>query len=133
MVNKVILMGHAGKDPEVRNFENNGTVARFSLASSEYWTNKDGTKGEHTEWHNIVAWRGLAERVEKYVRKGSLVYIEGRLRSRSYDDKEGIKRYVTEVVAETINLVGPKQTSAPATTPPAMPQTPDPDTGDLPF
>jgi len=108
MVNKVILMGHVGKDPEVRRMDNNLMVARFTLATKERWTNKEGNRMEHTEWHNIVLWRGLAEIVEKYVRKGSLIYIEGRLRSQSYDDKNGVKRYVTEIFADTMNLVGPR-------------------------
>ena len=107
MVNKVILLGNVGKDPEVRHMDNNLVVARFPLATSERWT-KDGNRTELTEWHNIVMWRGLAEIAEKYVRKGSLLYIEGRLRSRSYDDKDGIKRYVTEILADTMKLVGPR-------------------------
>jgi len=129
MVNKVFLLGHVGKDPEIRHMDNNLTMARFTLATNERWV-KDGNKTEHTEWHNVVMWRGLAEVAEKYVRKGSLLYIEGRLRSRSYDDKDGIKRYVTEIFADTMNLVGPKpegiQTPPP---PPPPPDTPD----DLPF
>jgi len=112
MVNKVILMGHVGKDPEVRHMDNNLTVAQFPLATSERWNNKAGNRVEHTEWHTIVMWRGLAEIAEKYVRKGSLLYIEGRLRSRSYDDKDGVKRYVTEVLADAMNLVGPKPEGA---------------------
>ena len=107
MVNKVILLGHVGKDPEVRHLDNNLAVAQFTLATSERWT-RDGNRTEHTEWHNIVMWKGLAEIAEKYVRKGSLIYIEGRLRSRSYDDKDGIKRYFTDIVADTMNFVGPK-------------------------
>ena len=140
MVNKVILMGNVGKDPEVRHMDNNLVVARFSLATNERWL-KDGNKTEHTEWHNIVMWRGLAEIAEKYVRKGTTLYIEGRLRSRSYDDKDGVKRYVTEILADTMNLVGPRpeggvsQQTAPqaATMPPiettALESVPD----DLPF
>ena len=108
MVNKVILMGYVGKDPEVRHMDNNMVVARFTLATNERWS-KDGNRTEHTEWHNIVMWRGLAEVAEKYVHKGSLLYIEGRLRSRSYDDKDGIKRYVTEILADAMNIVGPRQ------------------------
>jgi len=130
MVNKVILLGHVGKDPEIRHMDNNLVFARFTLATNERWI-KDGNKTEHTEWHNIVMWRGLAEIAEKYVRKGSLLYIEGRLRSRSYDDKDGAKRYVTEILADSMNLVGPKpegvQTAPPP--PPPPPDTPD----DLPF
>jgi len=123
MVNKVILLGHVGKDPEVRHMDNNLTVARFTLATSERWSSKDGNRVEHTEWHNIVMWRGLAEVAEKYVRKGSLIYVEGRLRSRSYDDKDGVKRYVTEVLADAMNLVGPRPEGAQtAASQPSAPQ-----------
>jgi single-strand DNA-binding protein len=114
MVNKVILMGHVGRDPEVRHVDNNMTVARFTLATHERWNNKDGNRVEHTEWHNIVMWRGLAEIAEKYVRKGSLIYVEGRMRSRSYDDREGVKRYVTEILADAMNLVGARPEGAQA-------------------
>ena len=107
MVNKVILLGYAGKDPEIRHMDNNLVMARFTLATHERWS-KDGNRTEHTEWHNIVMWRGLAEIAEKYVRKGSSLYIEGRIRSRSYDDKDGNKRYTTEIVADTMNFVGSK-------------------------
>jgi len=107
MVNKVILVGHAGKDPEVRRLENNLVCARFSLATKERWS-KEGNKNEHTEWHNVVVWRGLAEVAEKYVHKGSLLYIEGRLRLRNYTDKEGIKRYAVDVVADVMNILSPK-------------------------
>jgi len=130
MVNKVFLLGHVGKDPEIRHMDNNLVMARFTLATNERWV-KDGNKTEHTEWHNVVMWRSLAEVAEKYVRKGSLLYIEGRLRSRSYDDKDGIKRYVTEILADSMNLVGPKPEGA-QTAPPPPPPPPDaPD--DLPF
>ena len=107
MVNKVILMGHVGKDPEIRRMDNNLTVARFSLATNEKW-NKDGNWVDHTEWHNIVVWRDLAERTEKFIRKGSLIYVEGKIRSRSYDDKDGVKRYTNEIIADTMRLVGSK-------------------------
>jgi len=107
MVNKIILVGHVGKDPEVRHMDNNLVCARFSLATNERWT-KDGNKTEHTEWHNVVLWRGLAEVAEKYVRKGTLLYIEGKIRSRTYDDKEGIKRYAIDVIADTMNILTPK-------------------------
>ena len=111
MVNKVILMGHVGKDPEVRRMDNNLAVARFSLATNERW-NKDGNWVDHTEWHNIVVWRDLAERTEKFIRKGSLIYVEGKIRSRSYEDKDGVKRYVTEILADTMRLVGSKPEGA---------------------
>ena len=108
MVNKVILMGYVGKDPDIRRMDNNLVKAQFSIATNERWV-KDGNKVEHTEWHNVVMWRSLAEIAEKYVRKGSLIYVEGRINSRSYDDKDGIKRYAIDIVADTMQLVGPKQ------------------------
>jgi single-strand DNA-binding protein len=105
--NKVILVGNVGKDPEIRRFENN-IKASFSLATSETYTPKGGDKVTQTEWHNIVAWRRLAELSENYIRKGSQILIEGKLRYRSYDDKEGNKRYIVEVEAEAIQLLGRK-------------------------
>jgi single stranded DNA-binding protein (ssb) len=104
-INKVILVGHLGKDPEIRHLEGNVTVASFPLATSEIY-NKDGRKVEQTEWHNIVMWRGLAEVAAKYLFKGKLVYVEGKLRTRTYEDKEGIRRYTTEIVAENFTLLG---------------------------
>lgn len=106
-VNKVILVGHLGKDPEIRYLEGNVSVASFPLATSEFY-NKDGKKVEQTEWHNIVMWRGLADVSAKYLSKGKLVYIEGKLRTRSYEDREGIRRYTTEIVAENFTLLGRK-------------------------
>ena len=107
MVNRIILVGYVGKDPEVRHLDNNLVTARFSLATSERWT-KDGSIVEHTEWFNVVAWRGLAEKVEKHVRKGSLLYVEGKFRSRTYDDKEGNKRTSFDVIADVLTFVGAK-------------------------
>ena len=104
-VNKVILVGHLGKDPEIRYLEGNVSVASFPLATSETF-NKDGKRIEQTEWHNIVMWRGLADVAAKYLSKGRLVYIEGKLRTRTYEDKEGIRRYTTEIVAESFNILG---------------------------
>jgi len=106
--NKVILVGNVGKDPEIRRFENN-IKASFSLATSETYTPKGGDKVTQTEWHNIVAWRRLAELAENYIRKGSQILVEGKLRYRSYDDRDGNKRYVVEVEADTIQLLGRKQ------------------------
>lgn len=105
-VNKVILIGNLGKDPEVRRLENGAIVANFSIATSETYTDKTtGERRENTDWHNIVVWRGLAEIVEKYVRKGTKVYIEGKLKTRSYQDKDNQTRYVTEVLAEEITML----------------------------
>jgi single-strand DNA-binding protein len=106
-INKVILVGHLGKDPDVRCLEGNVSVVSFPLATSESF-NKDGRKVEQTEWHNIVMWRGLADVAAKYLQKGKLVYIEGKLRTRSFEDKEGNKKYTTEVVAENFTLLGRK-------------------------
>lgn len=104
-VNKVILIGHLGKDPEVRKLDANSTVAKFSLATTEAYKTKDGNWVDQTEWHNIVMWRGLAERAERDLKKGMLVYIEGKIRTRSWEDKEGNKRYTTEVVVDTFSIL----------------------------
>jgi len=106
-INKVILVGHLGKDPEVRYLEGGVSVTSFPLATSENY-NKDGRKIEQTEWHNIVMWRGLADVAGKFLQKGKLVYIEGKLRTRSFEDKEGVKKYTTEVVAENFTMLGRK-------------------------
>ncbi len=108
-INKVILVGHLGKDPEVRNLEGGAKVANFSLATTESYTNKEGKRVDQTEWHNIAVWRGLADVAEKYLTKGKQVYLEGKIRSRSYDDKEGVKRYTTEIVADTFTMLGKKE------------------------
>ena len=107
-VNKVILVGRLGKDPDVRNLENGATVANFTMATSE--TYKDKTTGERkeiTEWHNIVLWRGLADVAAKYLHKGDMVYIEGKLRTRSWE-KEGVTRYTTEIVGDNMTMLGNK-------------------------
>ena len=105
-INKVILIGNVGTDPEIRSLEGGNVKAKFRLATTENHRDKDGTRIEHTEWHNIVAWKGLAEIVGKYVKKGNQVYIEGKLRTRQWEDKEGHKKQTTEIVAETITLLG---------------------------
>ncbi|MCE2743483.1 MAG: single-stranded DNA-binding protein [Fluviicola sp.] len=105
-VNKVILLGNLGKDPEVRRLENGAVVASFSLATSEVYTDKaSGEKKELTDWHDIVVWRGLAEVAEKYLKKGYKVYIEGKIKKRSWQDKEGITRYTTEIIADELNII----------------------------
>lgn len=105
-VNKVILIGNLGKDPEVRHLENGAVVANFPIATSETYTDRNtGQKVENTDWHDIVVWRGLAEVVEKYVHKGTKVYIEGKLKKRSWQDKEGNTRYTTEVVADELTIL----------------------------
>lgn len=139
-VNKVILVGNVGKDPEIRNFDNDLTKAVFPLATTDRYTNKNGEKVESTEWHNIVTWRKLAEVVEKYVKKGKQLYIEGRIRSRSYDDKDGNKRYITEVICENLQMLGRKSDTESASEPQAEPSMANydesdnvPDSDDLPF
>lgn len=106
-VNKVILVGNVGKDPEVKYFDDNVSVCNFPLATSETYT-KNNEKVTQTEWHNIVLWRGLAKVAEDYVKKGMQLYIEGTLRTRSWDDKDGNKRYITEVMATNMQMLGRK-------------------------
>ena len=122
-VNKVILVGNVGKDPEVRYLEKNLAVANFTLATTErgYTTQSGIQVPERTEWHNIVAWRGLAELAEKYIRKGSQLYIEGKIQTRSWE-KDGIKRYTTEIFADTIQLLGKKPEDTEALSTVAAPQ-----------
>ena len=107
-VNKVILIGNVGKDPDTRHLEGGHTVSKFSLATSEAYKNKDGEKITNTEWHNIVLWRGLAEIAEKYVRKGSQIFIEGRIRTRSFTDQEGKTKYITEIIGDSMQMLGKK-------------------------
>jgi single-strand DNA-binding protein len=107
-VNKVILVGRLGKDPEVRNLENGAAVANFTLATSESYKDKTtGEKKEITEWHNVVVWRGLAEISQRYLHKGDMVYIEGKLRTRSWE-KEGVTRYTTEIVGDNMTMLSTK-------------------------
>lgn len=108
-VNKVILIGNVGKDPDVRYLENDVRVANFPLATTERgYSMSNGTQvPDRTEWHNIVVWRNLAEIAEKYIRKSTKLYVEGKLKTRVYDDKTGIRRYVTEIYAENIQILSP--------------------------
>lgn len=112
-VNKVILVGNVGKDPETRHLEGGNTVSKFSLATSEVYKNKDGEKITNTEWHNIVLWKGLAEIAEKYVKKGSQLYIEGRIRSRSYTDQDNNTKYITEIIGDVMQMLGKKSEGGP--------------------
>ncbi|MCF8221595.1 MAG: single-stranded DNA-binding protein [Bacteroidales bacterium] len=105
-VNKVILVGNVGKDPEVRYIDTNVPVARFPFATSETYRSRDGERITTTEWHNVVLWRGLAEVAEKFVRKGSQLFIEGKIRTRSYDDRDGNKRYITEIITDNMQMLG---------------------------
>lgn len=105
-VNKVILIGNLGKDPEVRHTPSGAAVANFPIATNEAWNNKEGQREERTEWHRVVAFGRLAEICGQYLKKGKQVYIEGRLQTRSWDDREGNKRYTTEIVAATMTMLG---------------------------
>ncbi len=110
-INKVILVGNLGKDPEMTTFDSGVKKTVFSLATSESYKAKDGSKVDQTEWHNIVLWGSLAEIAEKYLHKGSKIYLEGKLRYRSYDDKDGIKRYITDIQGDTFTMLDSKQGS----------------------
>ena len=107
-VNKVILIGNLGKDPEVRYLDSGVAVANFSLATTENYKNKEGERISQTEWHNIVLWRGLAVVAEKWLKKGSSVYIEGKIRHRKWEDKEGNTRYNTEILGDNMTMLGKK-------------------------
>ena len=136
-VNKVTLLGNTGKDPDFKTFENGGCVAQFTLATTKRaFTTKDGRQiPERTEWHNIVLQNGLAKVAQQYVHKGDKLYIEGELRTRSYDDGNGVKRYITEIVATDMEMLTPKATGAGTQAPPPpAPDAPAPnETDDLPF
>jgi single-strand DNA-binding protein len=105
-LNKVMLIGNLGKDPEVRAIPSGVKVANFSIATTERYKDRDGNQTEKTEWHNIVMWRGLAEIAEKYLKKGSQIFVEGRLQTRSWDDQAGVKKYMTEIVADNLVMLG---------------------------
>tara|TARA_B100001540_G_C15776221_1_gene628790 strand:+ start:246 stop:647 length:402 start_codon:yes stop_codon:yes gene_type:complete len=105
-VNKVILVGNLGKDPEVKYLDNGVAVANFSLATTENYKNREGERVSQTEWHNIVLWRGLAEVAEKYLKKGANIYIEGKIKTRKWEDKEGVTRYSTEILGDNMTMLG---------------------------
>jgi single-strand DNA-binding protein len=137
-VNKVILIGNVGKDPDVRYLDNGVAVATFSLATTDRaYTLANGTQvPERTEWHNIVLWRGLAQTAEKYVRKGDKLYIEGKIRSRSYDDQNGIKRTIVEIFADNMEMLTPRGASQPQVAPiqqPVQQPVANSSSDDLPF
>jgi len=111
MINKVILIGNLGADPEVRTLESGVMFAKLSLATNESYKDRNDEWQTITEWHNIVLWRGLAERAERQLKKGSQVFVEGKLTSRSYQDQDGNKKYITEIRANTFRLLGPKNTN----------------------
>lgn len=138
MVNKVMLVGNVGQDPEVRHLDSGVAVANFNLATNETYKDKNGEKVTQTEWHRIVLWRGLAEVAEKFVKKGEFLYIEGRLRTRSWDDKDGNKKYTTEVFADSMKMLGKKSDQSEADQPAASGQIEETGPGvsendDLPF
>lgn len=141
-VNKAILLGNLGKDPELRYTPSGKAVATFPLATTERWTNQEGQKSESTTWHNIVAWGRQAEVIKEYLSKGRQIYIEGRIVNRSYDDKEGNKRYISEIVIQNFQFVGGRGGGAPEEkdfdqTPPDTSEPPAPEgtntDDDLPF
>lgn len=117
-VNKVIVMGRLGKDPELKATPSGASVCNFSVATSEAWKDKQGVKQEKTEWHNIVTWNKTAENCNKFLSKGSQVYIEGKIETRKWQDKEGKDRYMTEIKAMTVQFIGSKSSDqAPTNTP----------------
>lgn len=112
MINKVILVGRVGKDPDIRHLDQNVKVATFRLATDESYKNSNGEKITNTEWHTVVLWRGLADITEKYVKKGSLLYIEGKIKTREWTDKDGNKRYNMEIVADTMQMLDKRSDQA---------------------
>ena len=109
MLNKVMLIGRLGRDPEIRYTQSGNAVASFSIATSEYWRDKQGQRQEKTEWHDIVAWDRLADQAQSYLKKGSMVYIEGKLQTRSWDDQQGQKKYRTEIVANQVRFLDSRE------------------------
>jgi single-strand DNA-binding protein len=134
-VNKAILIGNLGKDPEIRYTPSGQAVTNFSIATKERWRDKDGQMQERTDWHNIVCWKRQAEIANEYLKKGNPVYIEGRIQNRSYDDKDGNKRYISEIVVQRLQLLGgrPEGEQAPKQQPEQTPPDVTTDDEDLPF
>ena len=140
-INKVILVGNVGKDPEVRYLEGGIALAKFSLATSESRKDKEGNRVDQTEWHNIVLWKRLAEVAEKYVKKGMQLYIEGKIKTRSWEDKEGNKKYMTEIIGDSMTMLGKRNSSSEdannsestSVAEPSLPAATDAPTDDLPF
>jgi single-strand DNA-binding protein len=119
-INKVILVGNLGNDPEIRTLESGAKLATFSIATTESYKDREGNKQENTEWHRIVAWRGLADIIERYVRKGTKLYVEGKLSTRSYE-QDGVTKYLTEVVVRELLLLDSRGNSMDTPPPPAAP------------
>ena len=133
-VNKIILLGNLGKDPDVKHLEGGRAVANFPIATSETYKNKQGDKVTNTEWHSVVLWSPLAEIAEKYLKKGNQVYIEGKMTTRSYEDKDGNQRYVTEVVGRDLTLLGGNNNqSAESASNSPLGETQEAEEDDLPF
>lgn len=113
MLNRATLIGRLGKDPQIKHFQNDSAIAEFPLATSESYKDKEGNWKENTDWHNIkLPNKFMAERAEKFIKKGSLIYVEGKIRTRSYDDKDGNKRYITEIVADSFRMLDKKDESS---------------------
>jgi single-strand DNA-binding protein len=133
-LNKVMLIGHLGKDPEVSYTASGVAVGKFSIATNERWKDQDGNVQERTEWHNIVAWRKLAEICGQYLKKGSKVYLEGRIQTRSWDDKNsGVKRYTTEIIADDLIMLDSKGSGGGEMDVPQREEAAAPEKDDLPF
>lgn len=135
-VNKVILVGRLGQDPEIKYTQSGRAMANISIATNEAWKDQQGQKQERTDWHRCTAWGRLAEVMGEYLQKGSKVYLEGRLQTRSYEDNDGAKRYITEVVVQNMEMLGSKGDQSNAGTAPgraATPPAPEPEEDDLPF
>lgn len=133
MINKATIVGHLGKDPELRYTGAGQAVCTFSVATTEKYKDRSGQSQEKTEWHTVVAWGSLAEICGKYLRKGAMVYVEGKIQTRSYDDRDGNKRYVTEIVAAEMKMLGGKREDAAGGRPAADEPAPVYDPDDLPF
>ena len=131
-LNKVLLIGRLGKDPEIRYTPDGAPVANFSLATGEFWTDKNGTRQERTEWHNIVAWNKLADLSKRYLAKGRQVYVEGRIRTREWDDKDGNKRRTTEIIASQMVLLGSRAEGVDAAAAPVRRSAPEAEPGAAP-
>jgi len=130
-LNKVMIIGNAGKDPEIRHLDNGVSVVTLPVATTERYKDKNGETKEQTEWHNVVFWRQLAEFTEKYVKKGSQLFIEGRLRTRNWEDQSGNKKYVTEIVADNIRLLGRRPESGNGTSNNVVANNPEPKTEEI--
>jgi single-strand DNA-binding protein len=132
-VNKVILVGRLGADPEVKYTPAGRAYANFNVATNAVWKDQDGNQKDRTDWHRVVAWGKLAEIIGEYLKKGSSVYLEGRLQTRSWDDANGVKRYITEVVAADMEMLGKKESDSGDSAPPVDIPSEEPPANDLPF